>query len=228
MIGHLKFGTSRKKDLEMIKQYAMLANNVRIYNKNINMGYLDRRQKEKEEVRQKILDATLKIGKEEGWNSVTIRKIADEIEYTPPIVYEYFKNKEDLINELIHSGFKMLKEEFVNAKKTENEAKPLLKKLSLINWDFASENLALYQLMVSPEKPASSAEFEDIISIIKNTFMLLANNNVPLMRDLIGHCVCLLQGAITFMLPFLPPEQINDIKPRDLFINMIDRYIDSI
>jgi AcrR family transcriptional regulator len=192
------------------------------------MGYLERRQREKEKVRQKILDATLKIGKKDGWESVTIRKIANDIEYTPPIVYEHFKNKEDLINELIHHGFKILKEKFIDAKSNETQAKPLLRKLSLINWDFAEKNPALYQLMFSPQKPAYSDEFGTIISIIKSTFMILAKNNINLFQELIMNWFCLLQGAITFMPSPLSPDRINDFTPRDMFINMLERFLKSI
>ena len=192
------------------------------------MGYLERRQREKEEVKRRILEATLKIGKEEGWHSVTIRKIAEEIEYTPPIVYEYFKNKQDLINELIHGGFKMLRKEVINAKKTENEAKPLLKKISFAYWDFASRNLALYHLMVSPEKPAPSAEFVDITNIIQDTFMLLAKKDVPLMQELLMNWFCLLQGAIIFMLSYPLHPKFQEFRPRDIFSNMMDRFIESI
>jgi AcrR family transcriptional regulator len=46
------------------------------------MSHIERRQKEKEEIKQSILDAARKIAAEEGWNALTIRKIADEIEYT--------------------------------------------------------------------------------------------------------------------------------------------------
>ena len=63
------------------------------------MGHIERRQKEKEEMRKRIMDTTLKIAVSEGWDAVTIRKIANAIEYTPPIVYEHFKNKEDLFDD---------------------------------------------------------------------------------------------------------------------------------
>ncbi|HRX31691.1 MAG TPA: hypothetical protein P5349_07350 [Tenuifilaceae bacterium] len=48
------------------------------------MGHVERRKKEKENIRKGILDAALKIAMSDGWGAVTIRKIADVIEYTPP------------------------------------------------------------------------------------------------------------------------------------------------
>ncbi|MFA6540468.1 MAG: TetR/AcrR family transcriptional regulator [Bacteroidota bacterium] len=192
------------------------------------MGHVDRKQRDKEEIKKRILGATLKIGKKEGWQSVTIRKIADEIEYTPPIVYEHFESKEDLIRELIHGGFKMLKEEFVNANKTESEAKPLLRKLSLIHWDFASNNLALYQLMFRPEKPALSEEFINMINIVNETFMKLAKNNKTIAEELNINWFCLIHGAISLMMTFPPPPHFQEVEPSDLFANMIDRFIESI
>ncbi|MDR1416635.1 MAG: TetR/AcrR family transcriptional regulator, partial [Prevotellaceae bacterium] len=72
------------------------------------MGHIERRQKEREATRKSIMDTALNIAIAEGWNAVTIRRIADTIEYTPPIVYEHFKNKEDLFDELKLMGHRRL------------------------------------------------------------------------------------------------------------------------
>ncbi len=58
------------------------------------MSSIERKIRQKENLREGILQAAKKIAVNEGWQAVTIRKIADEIEYTPPIVYEHFANKE--------------------------------------------------------------------------------------------------------------------------------------
>ena len=107
------------------------------------MSYIERRQKEKEDIKQSILEAARKIAAKEGWHALTIRKIADEIEYTPPIVYEYFENKEDLIREIIDAGFVKLGKEISAARQSETDPHKLLMKLSLIHWDFAFNNVEL-------------------------------------------------------------------------------------
>ena len=54
------------------------------------MASKDRIQRLKDENRSNILDASLQIVKEEGWQALSMRKIADIIEYTAPMIYEYF------------------------------------------------------------------------------------------------------------------------------------------
>ena len=87
------------------------------------MSHLERRLKDKGEMKQSILDAARKIAGKEGWQAVTIRKIVDEIEYTPPIVYEYFENKEALFKELIYFGFHMVHKDIEKAKQNESDPK---------------------------------------------------------------------------------------------------------
>lgn len=75
------------------------------------MGVTERRAREKEELRQKILDAAGQLFVEEGLASVSIRKIADRIEYSPATIYLYFKDKTDLFSSLCWETFSGLKAE---------------------------------------------------------------------------------------------------------------------
>lgn len=69
------------------------------------MGIKDRKEREINEKRELILIAANEIIKEEGVEKLSIRKIAKKIEYSPPIVYHYFKNKEDIINQIMTRGY---------------------------------------------------------------------------------------------------------------------------
>lgn len=57
----------------------------------IIMGVHERRQREKESVRANILQAAFNLAKTEGWASLSMRKIADAIEYSAPVVYDHFE-----------------------------------------------------------------------------------------------------------------------------------------
>src|SRR5580693_4926258 len=72
------------------------------------MGSKERIHRLKENTRVNILDAAYDIVKEEGWQALSMRKIADKIEYTAPIIYEYYANKEAILLELSKKGFEML------------------------------------------------------------------------------------------------------------------------
>ena len=74
------------------------------------MGITERKEKQKAELKNQILDASVKLFSEHGYNGVTIRKIADLIEYSPTTVYLYFKDKNEILYELHQIGFKKMEE----------------------------------------------------------------------------------------------------------------------
>ena len=69
------------------------------------MGVTERREREKENLRQDILDAASEMFAQEGYASVSMRKIADKIEYSPTTIYLYFKDKNDLLNQICEETF---------------------------------------------------------------------------------------------------------------------------
>ena len=79
------------------------------------MGVKERREREKSEVRDKILDAARELFIAEGYEGVSMRKVADRIEYTPTTIYGYFADKEDLFRQLCHEDFARLAEVFQSA-----------------------------------------------------------------------------------------------------------------
>ena len=69
------------------------------------MGIKERREREKAEIREKILDAARELFVSEGYEAVTMRKIADKIEYSPTAIYLHFKDKEAVMRELCDDDF---------------------------------------------------------------------------------------------------------------------------
>src|SRR5882724_4812614 len=69
-----------------------------------------RRERERTEMRTRLLAAAREIATEEGWQAVTIRRIADRLEYTSPILYQHFSGKDALLWELVREGFRELTE----------------------------------------------------------------------------------------------------------------------
>src|SRR5215469_5578607 len=62
------------------------------------MGVQERRAREKKELRQEILDAARDLFVHDGFENVSMRKIADKIEYSPTTIYLYFQDKADLLD----------------------------------------------------------------------------------------------------------------------------------
>ncbi len=59
----------------------------------------------KEQIRTSIIDAALRLFLSNGYEHVSMRKIADVIQYTPTTIYHHFQNKEELLQELFYIGF---------------------------------------------------------------------------------------------------------------------------
>jgi AcrR family transcriptional regulator len=60
------------------------------------MGILERKEREKQEMRDLILNVATEMFIEEGYDKTSIRKIADKIEYSPATIYLYFKDKDEI------------------------------------------------------------------------------------------------------------------------------------
>ena len=71
----------------------------------IIMGILERKERDKLEMRLMILEAAKEVFVSEGFEKASIRAIAERIEYSPATIYLYFKDKNDLLFE-IYSTFR--------------------------------------------------------------------------------------------------------------------------
>jgi AcrR family transcriptional regulator len=115
------------------------------------MGSKERIHRLKEQTRVNILDAAYDIVKDEGWQALSMRKIADRIEYTAPIIYEYYANKEAILLELTKKGFLLLAERMKEAKNRQTRLEDQLEAMWLAYWNFAFDHKEYYQLMFGVE-----------------------------------------------------------------------------
>ena len=72
------------------------------------MGVKERRLREKVALREEILEAARELFVKEGYESVSMRRLAQEIEYSPTTIYLYFRDKQDLIHQLCDETFSLL------------------------------------------------------------------------------------------------------------------------
>ena len=72
------------------------------------VGVKERQEREREAVARAILDAARDLFVAEGYSNVSIRKIAEKIEYSPAAIYSYFPSKDDIFLALAEEGFRML------------------------------------------------------------------------------------------------------------------------
>jgi AcrR family transcriptional regulator len=61
------------------------------------MGIAERKEREKKEMRSLVLETAMELFLSEGFEKVTLRRIAKEIEYSPATIYLYFKDKDEIL-----------------------------------------------------------------------------------------------------------------------------------
>ncbi len=112
----------------------------------------ERKQREKLEMRALILNTAMKLFLEEGFQNVSIRRLADEIEYSPATIYLYFKDKDEILFALHNRGFEIYLEE---QEKLAAIKDPIarLKKHAEVYFDFAMNHSELYDLMFILDRP---------------------------------------------------------------------------
>jgi AcrR family transcriptional regulator len=111
------------------------------------MGIVERRQRHKDEVKTDIICTAWQMVKKDGWQSLSIRKIADAIEYSVPVIYDHFENKEAILLEFSKKGFRMLTGNVMKAKEEHEDPAEQIKAMADAYWDFAMNDRELYQLM---------------------------------------------------------------------------------
>jgi AcrR family transcriptional regulator len=111
------------------------------------MGIVDRKQRQKDEVRSSILDTAWDLVVTEGWHSFSIRKVADAIEYSVPVIYSHFENKDAILLEFNRKGFRLLTEALAAAKTGQTDPADQIRAMGRAYWGFAFANKEYYQLM---------------------------------------------------------------------------------
>jgi AcrR family transcriptional regulator len=116
------------------------------------VGSRERRAREREETRERILDAARKMFVRQGYEATTMRAIADKIEYTPTAIYHHFRNKDALLTELASSDFRALAAAFQKIGRIEDPLERL-QRVGEAYVEFALTHPMQYQFMFMTPKP---------------------------------------------------------------------------
>ena len=116
------------------------------------MGPRERREREREEIRTRILDAARELFASEGVESVTMRRIADRIEYSPTAIYFHFRDKESLLAELCDCDFRTFAHGFAEIARIPDPVERL-RAAGRSYVEFGLRNPSHYRLMFMTPKP---------------------------------------------------------------------------
>ena len=125
------------------------------------MGVRERKQRERSEVREKILDAALDFFASEGAEGVTMRALAEAIEYSPPVIYSHFRDKDAIIRELCNRQLRTLAKRFGSIIGVADPVERL-RAIGRAYVDFALENPSHFRFMFLTAHVLSAEEQEDL------------------------------------------------------------------
>jgi AcrR family transcriptional regulator len=107
-----------------------------------------RTEQEIKEVRERILDATLELVRQEGLEGVSIRKIADRIGVSHMLLYSYFENRAAIIQALRERGFEAMEAFFAESLRRAETGDALVEVRASLGWfiQLSQEYPRFYQL----------------------------------------------------------------------------------
>jgi len=124
------------------------------------MGVKERREREKTETREKILDAARELFITEGYEGVSMRKVAEMIEYSPTAIYVHFADKQELFRELCHQDYARLAAVFQSSVMS-TEPIERLRQIGAIYIDFGTRYPNHYKFMfMTPHPPHEPDEVD--------------------------------------------------------------------
>lgn len=123
---------------------------------------LARRARERGQLRGRILDAARELFAADGYDAVTIRRVAEQVEYTPPVIYQHFADKAALIREICYTDWRAFGRHF-NALLTVADPVERLTRMGELYVEFALSHPNHYRLMFITPPPSDTPIDKDTI-----------------------------------------------------------------
>ncbi|WP_036171505.1 TetR/AcrR family transcriptional regulator [Massilia sp. 9096] len=112
------------------------------------MSIAERKAREKAEREKHIMRTARQIATDQGWNAVTIRRLADEIEYSQPVIYAHFRNRDAIVAAVAVEGFGEIAAILRRATEAARNDRQALENVATAYIDFALGQSALYEAML--------------------------------------------------------------------------------
>ena len=106
----------------------------------------ERKLRDKQARQAQIVSAARRIAELEGWSKVTIRRIADEISYSQPVLYAHFENREAILAAVAIQGFQEIGLFLEKARKRIKRGNSV-EAVAVAYLEFAASSPALYEVM---------------------------------------------------------------------------------
>jgi AcrR family transcriptional regulator len=140
------------------------------------LGIAERKGRERAEREHRIVAAARVIAEREGWDAVTIRRLADEIEYSQPVLYSHFENRDAIVAAVAVEGFQEFTVVLREAANRSTGRRNALKNVAMAYLAFALSRPALYEAMFilptdlrfaeAGTRPELRAAFEALAAVV--------------------------------------------------------------
>jgi AcrR family transcriptional regulator len=125
------------------------------------MGTKERQQRDRDRIQQAILTAARDLFITDGYRNVSMRKIADRIEYSPAAIYSYFPSKDDIFFALAEEGFRLLAQHLQGAIDEVSDPLERLRRGLWAFYEFSKTNPEYFELMfIDRSVPSLSQDFQ--------------------------------------------------------------------
>jgi AcrR family transcriptional regulator len=141
------------------------------------LGIAERKGRERAEREHRIVAAARVIAEREGWDAVTVRRLAEEIEYSQPVLYSHFENRDAIVAAVAVEGFKEFTVALRKAASESTGRRNALKNVAMAYLAFALSRPALYDAMFvlptnlrfasTETRPELHAAFEALAAVVK-------------------------------------------------------------
>jgi len=108
----------------------------------------ERKLRDRQARRAQIISAARRIAEREGWPSVTVRRLSDEISYSQPVLYAHFGSREGILAAVAIEGFQEIGLALESARKRVERGNTV-ESVAAAYLEFAASSPALYEVMFS-------------------------------------------------------------------------------
>lgn len=121
------------------------------------MKATDKKAEQNAALKNEIIAQSWAIIEESGWQALSIRRIAEAIEYSVPMIYKHFENKEAILEHFIKTGFQSLAERLASVLNPSAPATEQVQELAKAYWTFAASQTKHYEIMYGLGMPSCEA-----------------------------------------------------------------------
>ena len=146
------------------------------------MGVTERKARERADRERRIVSAARRIAQSEGWEAVTVRRLAEAIEYSQPVLYSHFENRAAIVGAVAVEGFAELGEALRQAARSAPALRRSRENVAEAYLEFAREEPRLYEAMFTLPSGLVFAQ-DDTRPELREAFAALAAVAAPGAHD---------------------------------------------